>query len=74
MIPDEVVEKLPAPLPLNPMMVRQPEPPTFTFAVYTATPTAVEFDAARPSITMFPPVVFIFTPEPLMQTPSNVPA
>ena len=30
--------------------------------------------APRPSIVIFPLVVFTFTLEPLMQTPSNVPA
>ena len=32
-----------------------------------------EFAPARPSIVIFPLVVFTFTVEPLMQTPSNVP-
>ena len=74
--PDEEMPKAfpPDPLPLTPVIVTQPDPPACTFDDARFTPLLTDPLAPRPSIVIFPLVVFTFTVEPLMQTPSNVPA
>ena len=73
--PDEEMPKAypPDPSPLTPVIVTQPEPPACTFDDARFTPLLTEPLAPRPSIVIFPLVVFTFTVEPLMQTPSNEP-
>jgi hypothetical protein len=62
------------PFPLMPVIVTQPDPPACTLDDVRFTPLFTDPLAPRPSIVMFPLVVFTFTVEPLMQTPSNEPA
>ncbi len=62
------------PFPLIPVIVTQPEPPACTFDDVKFTPAPTLPLAPRPSIVIFPLVVFTFTVDPLMQTPSNEPA
>lgn len=61
------------PLPLTPVIVTQPDPPACTLDDVKFTPALTVFRPPRPSIVMLPPVVFTFTAEPLMQTPSKAP-
>ena len=61
------------PFPLMPVIVTQPDPAACTLDDVRFTPAYTVFNPPRPSITIFPPVVFTFTVEPLMQTPSNEP-
>ena len=65
---------LSVPFPLMPVIVTQPDPPAWTLDDVRFTPAMFEFNAPRPSMVIFPLVVFTFTVEPLTQTPSNVPA
>ena len=65
--------KFAEPFPLTPVMVTAPEPVVETLADVIFTPLFTDPPPARPSIVIFPLVVFTFTVEPLMQTPSNVP-
>ena len=66
-------EEPPDPFPLMPVIVTHPDPVACTVDDVRFTPAMFEFIAPRPSIVIFPPVVFTFTPAPLIQTPSNVP-
>ena len=61
------------PSPLMPVIVTQPDPPACTLDDNRLTPAQAVFNPPRPSIVIFPLVVFTFTLEPLMQTPSNEP-
>ena len=61
------------PFPLMPVIVTQPDPPDCTVDDVRFTPSLTDPPPARPSIVIFPLVVFTFTVEPLMQTPSNEP-
>ena len=65
-------EKPLVPFPLTPVIFIKPVPPVFKVPPIL-TPYLVELLAPRPSIVIFPLVVFTFTPEPLMLTPSNEP-
>ena len=56
-----------------PVIVTQPDPPACTLDDVRFTPDMFEFKLPRPSIVIFPLVVFTFTVDPLMQTPSNAP-
>ncbi len=61
------------PFPLMPVIVTQPKPPASTLDDNRLAPAQAVFNPPRPSIVIFPLVVFTFTPDPLMQTPSNIP-
>ena len=61
------------PLPLKPVIVTQPAPPACTLEDARFTPGLIDPPAPRPSIVIFPLVVFTFDAAPLIQTPSNVP-
>ena len=73
--PDEEMPKAfpPDPLPLTPVIVTQPDPPACTFDEARYTPLLTDPLAPRPSIVIFPLVVFTVTAAPLICTPSNVP-
>ena len=62
-----------APLPLTPVIVKDPDPPACTLDEANDTPAAPVFNAPRPSIAILPAAVFTFTEEPLMLTPSKEP-
>ena len=62
------------PFPLTPVIDTQPDPAACTLDDAKFTPAPTQPLAPRPSIVIFPLVVFTFTVEPLMQTPSNEPA
>ena len=61
------------PFPLKLVIDTLPAPPAWILDDVRFTPGLFEPPPPRPSSVIFPPVVFTFTPEPLMQTPSNVP-
>ena len=61
------------PFPLTPVIDTHPDTPACTLDDVRFTPALTDPPPARPSIVIFPLVVFTFTPDPLMQTPSNVP-
>ena len=68
-----IPKALVVPFPLTPVRVTHPDPPACTLDDVRFTPVLSVFAPPLPSITMLPPVVFTFTVEPLMQTPSNEP-
>ena len=71
MMPED--EEPPEPFPLMPVIVTHPDPAASKVDDVRFTPAVTESNAPRPSIVIFPPVVFTFTPAPLIQTPSNAP-
>ena len=56
-----------------PVIVTQPDTLDCTVDNVRFTPALTEPPPARPSIVIFPLVVFTFTAAPLICTPSNVP-
>ncbi len=58
---------------LLPKIETEPDPPVWTVDNVRFTPALTVVNPPRPSIVIFPLVVFTFTDDPLIQTPSNVP-
>ncbi len=56
-----------------PLIATLPDPSTSTLDDVRFNPAMVVVDPPRPSIVIFPLVVFKFTAAPLICTPSNVP-
>ena len=62
------------PFPLTPVIVTQPDPPACKLDDDSFTPALFVVELPRPSMVIFPLVVFTFTAAPLIHTPSKVPA